>query len=115
MADAPLPLLPRERTLRETVWIPRILWALEWGRRQGQPPSSAADVARVLTEHGGLVVSGHNAARAFRDLGKDGSGARLWVSAGGGYEITKAGTRALEALLADAGVAAVEQWIAQHG
>ena len=103
-ADAsPLPLLPRDRTLRGTVWIPRILWALEWSRREGRPPSSAADIARVLTEHGGLDVSGHNVARAFRDFRKDGNGARLWVSAGRGYEITTAGRRALEALLADDG------------
>jgi hypothetical protein len=54
-----------------------------------------------LTEHGGLEVAGHNVARVFRDY-RNGAGAvRLWVSAGRGYEITDAGARTLEALLAD--------------
>lgn len=100
---SPLPLLPRDRTLRGTVWIPRILWALEWGRREGRPPLSAADIARVLTEHGGLELAGHNVARAFRDYRNDAAAARLWVGNGRGYAITVAGTRALETLLADEG------------
>lgn len=98
-----LPLLKGQRTLRGTVWLPRILWALEWGRREGRLPLSAADLARVLTEHGGIDVSGHNVARAFRDYRNDAEAARLWVSAGRGYEITDAGRRALDALLADDG------------
>jgi hypothetical protein len=102
--DAPrLPLLRRDRTVRGTVWIPRILWALEWGRRNGRPRLSAADIARVLTEHGGLDVSGHNVARAFRDYGKDANAARLWVSAGRGHRIGDAGARTLEVLLAEDG------------
>lgn len=98
-----MPPLRREQTFRGTVWLPRILWALEWARRQGRPPLSAADIARVLTEHGGLDVGRHNVARAFRDCRNDTDAGQLWVSAGRGYEITDAGTRTLAALLAEDG------------
>lgn len=101
-ARSELPLLRHEPVVRGTVWIPRILWALEWARREGQPALSAADVARVLTEHG-IAVSRHNVARAFRDYRDDGDVARLWGVAGRGYAITDAGTRMLEALLVDEG------------
>lgn len=100
-ADVQLPLLGGERTVRGTVWIPRILWALEWASRHGRSPLSAADIARVLTEHGGIEVSRHNVARAFRDYRNDADVARMWVIVGRGYAITDAGTRTLEALLAD--------------
>lgn len=64
---------------------------------------SAADIAGVLTEHGGLDVSGPNVARAFRDCKKDPQAARLWTSAGRGYELTAAGMRTLAAMLAASG------------
>lgn len=60
---------------------------------------SAADVARVLMEHGGLDVSGPNVARAFRDCKTDTHAARLWTSTGRGYELTAAGARTLAAML----------------
>ena len=61
-----------------------------------------------LTEHGCLEVAGHDVARVFRDY-RNGVGAvRLWVSAGragSGCEISDAGARTLEALLAENGAA----------
>lgn len=42
-------------------------------------------------------------ARAFRDYRNDADVARLWAVAGRGYAITDAGTRMLEALLAEEG------------
>lgn len=50
---------------QESVWLPRILWALEWGRRNAAGPMSAADIARVLSANG-VIVPPTNTARAFR-------------------------------------------------
>lgn len=58
----PLEGSPRERG---SVWLPRILWALEWGARHESGPMSAADIARVLCANG-VQVPPTNTARAFR-------------------------------------------------
>ncbi len=52
---------------------------------------------------GGVELSGHNVARAFRDYRNDATVARLWVGSGRSYAITVAGTRTLETLLAEDG------------
>lgn len=61
----PLPPLEGKPRYEGSVWLPRILWALEWGRRSGSDPMSAADIARVLSANG-VVVPPTNTARAFR-------------------------------------------------
>jgi hypothetical protein len=81
-----------------TIWIPRILWALEWAHRNGEEPASAAALARILTEEAGTKVAATNTARAFRDLKKDGRGAGLW-SGDKEYRITPEGRQVLQKLL----------------
>lgn len=48
VSDAPsVALLRCGQPLRWTVWIPRVLWALERARREWRPASSAAGIARA--------------------------------------------------------------------
>lgn len=65
--DDEYPLAPLDGTprIQGSVWKPRILWALEWARRHDPGPKSAADIAKILTDHG-VAVPGTNTARAFR-------------------------------------------------
>jgi hypothetical protein len=57
--------------LLDTVWVPRILWALEWIRVHEPAGSSAnaARIAEVFSKHGGSRIEGTNVARAFREDG----------------------------------------------
>src|SRR5690606_33232238 len=55
-----LPTVRRNRECRGTVWIPRILWALEWARQHALGPQSPADIARVLGAHGPIDVPRNN-------------------------------------------------------
>lgn len=63
--DAGLPPLIGKPRFRGSVWLPRLLWALESGRRNGAGPMSAADISRVLCDNG-VEVPPTNTARAFR-------------------------------------------------
>lgn len=99
--EPPLTPLRRDQAYGGTVWIPRILWALEWGRREGRPRLSAADIARILTDYGELDVPRNNVARAFRVHKGDDRVAGLWISSGKRYEITDAGVLRCKALMAD--------------
>jgi len=51
----------------EGVWLPRLLWAMEYARRNDLEPVAAADIARIVTEQTGTLVQGTNTARAFRN------------------------------------------------
>lgn len=98
----PLRPISRELRYRDTAWIPRILWALEWSRRSapgGGPGVTASDVARVLRDHGGMDVQASNVGRAFRDLLDDERAAGLWTAHDKRYRISAEGTRLLEGLV----------------
>ncbi|MEM6532265.1 MAG: DUF262 domain-containing protein [Myxococcota bacterium] len=73
-----LPELTPEITYAGTVWIPRILWALEWSLRNGDGPQSASDIARTLHDHAFLAVANTNIARAFRHHRRDSECQRMW-------------------------------------
>lgn len=93
-----VPLDGRPR-MRGSVWIPRILWALEWGSRHGRGPMSAADIARALAA-GDVHVPPTNTARAFRVPSDDPRRAGLCEeSQPKHYSITVAGRRELSLLL----------------
>lgn len=96
-----LPTLRRDREYKGTVWIPRILWALEWARLNGKGPLSPADMARVLADNGQLDVPRNNVARAFRDLRGDERCTGLWRGIAKRYEISQPGTLLIQALLKD--------------
>jgi hypothetical protein len=63
--DFPLGPLEGDPRIHGSVWIARILWALEWARRHDPTPKSAADIARILSANG-VRVPPTNTARAFR-------------------------------------------------
>lgn len=63
--DFPLPRLSGGPRLQGSIWLARILWALEHGRRSGAGPLKAADIARILQQNG-VDVPNTNTARAFR-------------------------------------------------
>lgn len=96
---ATMPTLPRDKKHLGTMWVPRILWALEWARVQGRGPCSASDVARILDGNGGVNVPNTNVARAFRDLHQTNLKHHLWSGKGKRYTIADAGRRAIEMLL----------------
>ena len=60
------------------VWVPRILWALEWARRSSSGALTAAEIARVLRDHCQLLVPKENVARAFRDFRRKKIPDTLW-------------------------------------
>lgn len=82
-----------------TVWIPRILWALEQARKQGEGAKSAADLARILAGDAGLKVAPNNVARAFRDLKGKPYAKGLWLARQQKYTITKTGQDLLAKVL----------------
>lgn len=100
-SEPSLATVPREKKHLGTMWIPRILWALEWARLNAQGPCSASDVARILDGNGGMNVPNTNVARAFRDLHKVNQKHRLWHAERKRYTICDAGRRALEMILKD--------------
>lgn len=94
-----LPTIRRDLKHANTVWLPRILWALEWANQSNSGGRTAAEIATILTQHGGMQVPNTNVARAFRDLKGRDAIKGLWIHLGQRYEITDAGVRLLQALL----------------
>lgn len=90
-----LPKLSAEARYADTVWVPRILWALAWSAEQNLGPQTAADLARILGREAGLKVAPNNVARAFRDFAADQRTKGLWKATGKKYEITAAGKKTL--------------------
>jgi hypothetical protein len=80
-----------------TVWIPRILWALEIARLNRWGPQSAADISRILRTHGNIDVPNTNVARAFRDIHRP----QLWQAFGKRYEITEAGSLVIRGIIGE--------------
>jgi hypothetical protein len=98
--DPELRPLGSKESMDGSVWVPRILWALEYAKLRNLGPQSASDISRVLTEHSGLNVPSPNVARAFRDR-KQSSAASYWKEVDGQkYEISGAGSEALRKQLA---------------
>jgi hypothetical protein len=101
-APAPAPAatlrpLGAKETMDGSVWVPRILWALEYARRNALGPQSASDISRVLGQNG-VTVPSTNVARAFRDRKQDSA---YWTEHDGQrYEISDAGSVAISAQLA---------------
>jgi hypothetical protein len=89
----------RDRAYGGTTWVPRILWALEWARRNNLGPQSPADIARILNAHGEIDVWGNNVARAFRDLRGTDVISGLWKGVSKRYVIEQGGTLLLQTLL----------------
>ena len=90
----PLRPLGQKEAMDGSVWVPRILWALEFAKLRDLGPQSASDISRVLGEHSGLTVPSPNVARAFRDRKQQ--GASYWKEVDSQrYEISRAGSAAL--------------------
>ena len=91
--------IPRNTRAFGVVWVPRILWALEWGRQADHGPMSPSEIASTLRDHADIDVPHNNVSRAFRDLKKKPQTAGLWVIQGKRYEITEAGTSLIVSLI----------------
>ena len=95
-AVEPMRPLGSKDAMNGSVWLPRILWALEFARRHDLGPQSASDISRLLVEKAGLKVPSTNVARAFRDHKAPGQAA-YWTAIGDQrYEISGAGREALD-------------------
>ncbi len=95
--------LGRDEKYRDTAWVPRLLWALEWARLtrfDGESkPLTAAELSRILRDQCGMDVPRTNVARAFRNFEKDERAIGLWVTTEEGFAITEAGSAALASVL----------------
>ncbi|MBW4466108.1 MAG: hypothetical protein KME07_11820 [Pegethrix bostrychoides GSE-TBD4-15B] len=87
-----LPRLPRNLKLHSSVWIPRILWALEYAAINRKGPLTAAKIAKILTEEGDMDVPDTNVARAFRDFRGKPDIEVYFARHGKRYSITKEGS-----------------------
>ncbi|MCY7274940.1 MAG: hypothetical protein LH702_14710 [Phormidesmis sp. CAN_BIN44] len=63
-----LPRLPQNLKLHLSVWVARILWALEYARVNRSGSLTAAQIAKILTDEGDKDIPAPNVARAFRDF-----------------------------------------------
>jgi hypothetical protein len=100
-AKATLRMLSKDVEYAGTLWVPRILWALEWARLNGTVPLSASGIARVLVKYGDVDVPNTNVARAFRELKDNDAVQSLWKVEGKRYSITDAGSVLIRAILSD--------------
>ncbi len=98
-----IPTLRRDLKHESTVWIPRILWALEWARQNQLSGRTAAEIATILSTYGDMNVPNTNVARAFRVLKDKAEIKGLWTHVGQRYEISNTGVRLLQALLLEDG------------
>lgn len=87
-----LPRLPRNFELKESVWVPRILWALEYAAINQLGPVTAAQIARILTKEGDVDVPNTNVARAFRKFNGNRDIEVYYSCTGKRYSITKQGS-----------------------
>ncbi len=94
-APPAMPPLGAKAAVDGSVWLSRILWALEYSRRHELGPQSASDIARVLV-NAGLNVPSTNVARAFRVRKEQQDAPEYWSESGEQrYAITDAGRTAL--------------------
>lgn len=104
-AASPVPLrqLGAKESIDGSVWVLRILWALEYAARHHLGPQNAAEIARLLTTHAGLNVPSPNVARAFRERRQAQKDEPYWSEAEGQrYVISDAGRTVLREELAAA-------------
>jgi plasmid stabilization system protein ParE len=99
----PLPRLQGTESLCDTVYVPRILWALEYAKILALGPQTAADLARLFSEHGGQMLQDTNVARAFRNVRQSHDAKGLWQCRGRRYVITATGSARLRAMLSEGG------------
>jgi ATP-dependent DNA helicase RecG len=78
-------------------WYFRILWALEWVASNGSGYATASELARVLTDRGGLPVPATNAARAIRSMKEQSWWSRYVNERSGHYKIRAPGKKAIRA------------------
>jgi hypothetical protein len=94
-----LPRLPGSLTLAGTVWLPRILWALEFARMNNMGELTAAQIAQVLCKYGDIDVPDTNVARAFRDFAKRDDVHVFYHRRGKRYTISSEGTRVISSII----------------
>jgi hypothetical protein len=94
-----LPRLPRNLKLHSSVWVPRILWALEYAATNHLGPLTAAQIAKILTEEGDMDVPNTNVARAFRDFRKNSDIEIYFVRNGKRYSITSEGSAIIQSII----------------
>jgi len=92
--EVPMPSVSLDQEYMDSVWVPRILWALMHAERSNRGGLTATEIDRTLIEHAGLNVHAPNVARAFRDLELS---MKLWECKGRRYRLTDAGRRAFAA------------------
>lgn len=96
-----LPELGEDARIHGSIWIARILWALEWATRHDASPKTASDIARILSDNG-VRVPGTNTARAFRVPRDDPRRTGLCEEMPGQrYVISASGRRALFELITE--------------
>ena len=95
-----LPRLPRDLKLHSSVWVSRILWALEYAAMNELGPQTAAQIARILTEHGDVEVPSPNVAREFRKYNDEKSEVKVYFKRQGKrYSITKEGSNVIRSCI----------------
>lgn len=95
----PLPRLPRNLKFHDSVWVPRILWVLEYAAINHRGPITAAKIAEILTEEGDVDVPNTNVARAFRDFRGKSDIEKYFTRSGKKYSITKEGSAVIRSLI----------------
>lgn len=91
--------LPKSLVLHGSVWVPRILWALERARLDDRGLVTAAEIARILVNDADIDVPGTNVARAFRDFRENPDLAIYWSREGKKYSITTQGTAVIQSCI----------------
>lgn len=94
-----LPRLSRSLRLHSGVWVPRILWALEYARINRRGSLTAAQIAKLLTDEGDIDVPNTNVARAFREFRENPEIMVYFARHGKRYSITKEGTATIKSCI----------------
>ncbi len=92
--------LPKNlKSQSSSVWIPRILWALEYAKINHIGTISAARISRILINEGGMDVPDTNVARAFREFKGKSHIEIYFTRIGKCYSITSEGSRYILSLI----------------
>lgn len=74
-----------ESKVEGRVDLARVLWALEWAKKAGKGSVTAAEIARICTEEGGVKVQGTNIGRFLKECREKGKYAGMWLEERGRY------------------------------